>query len=77
MAKDNNEYELNVLTEKTNHVGSNRNSHIDTILNLNSYTLWAERDLNFLVKDSFLRGSIVVLHFHKVHFSNLGHVHSE
>ena len=71
LAKDNNEYELNVLTEKINHAGSNRNSHIDTILNLNPYTLCAERDLNFLVKDSFLRGSIVVLHFHKVHFSNL------
>lgn len=71
LAKYNNKYELNVLTEKINHAGSNRNSHIDTILNLNLYTLCAERDLNFLVKDSFLRGSIVVLHFRKVHFSNL------
>ena len=71
LAKDNNEYELNVLTEKTNHVGSSRNSHIDVILNLNPYTLCAEIDLNFLVKDSFLWGSIVVLHFRKVQFSKL------
>ena len=48
LAKYNNKYELNVLTEKINHAGSNRNSHIDTILNLNLYTLCAERDLNFL-----------------------------